>query len=89
MSDTQTVYLCATDIVETFVDGNVDENENTIDCVVTNLYSIIEAYNNDDDTYAEDLIGNMSTYIQVDMNEEELEEFTAFVDSKIDEYCLC
>lgn len=89
MSDTQTIYNCATDIVETFVDGNVDENENEIECVVTCLYSIIEAHNNNQYTYAEDLIGKMSTYIQVDMNEEELEEFTDFVDMKIDEYCLC
>ena len=82
------VYAAANDIVSTYTDTNDDVDTTIVECVANNLFSVIDAYNNDQDTYATDLLENASTYVLVDMNEDELIHFVDVCNMMIEEYDL-
>jgi len=82
------VYAAAYDIVSTYTDTNDDVDTTVIECVANNLFSAIDAYNNEQDTYATDILENASTYVLVDMNEDELIHFVDVCNMMIEEYDL-
>lgn len=82
MIDIQSVYNAATDVCETYTG---EHDDGVIDCLVGCFQSAMNEFDNNY-TYACNLLEKASTYVQVDMNEDELEEFVDFCMYKIEEY---